>query len=73
MAFGDLGEAERAGDLADQPLVRGIAIGVQEDDGDRVEALRARLGERRAHGLGVGRSLDGSVGQHALVDLDHAA
>ena len=30
------------------------------------------LGERGAHGVGVGRGLDRSVGEHALVDLDHA-
>ena len=72
MAFGDLRKAERAGDPADHALVLGVAVGVHEHDRDRVEALRAPLSQRHAHRLGVGRGLDGPVGQHALVDLDHA-
>ena len=33
---------------------------------------RLRLGERGAHASRIGRRLDGSVREHALVDLDHA-
>ena len=49
MAFRDLGKSELARDLADHALVRRIAIGVHEDDRDRVEALGLRSGERGAH------------------------
>ena len=71
MALGDLGEAERARDLSDRSLVRGIAKAMHEDDRDRVVVLRARVRQSRADGLQVRRGLDGSVGEHALVDLDH--
>src|SRR5271157_2051560 len=72
MAFGDLAKAELARDLSDRALMRRTAIGVHEDDRDRVKTLRPRFAERRAHGRGVGRDLNRSVGEHALVDLDHA-
>ena len=72
MAFRDLAEAEIAGDFPDRALVRRKAPRVHEHDRDGIVALRAGLSERGAHALNVRRSLDRSVGEHALVDLDHA-
>ena len=71
MALGDLAKAELARDPSDRALMRRIAIGVHEDDRDRVKTLRPRFAQRRAHRRGVRRELDRSVGEHALVDLDH--
>ena len=34
------------------------------------KSLRLRLRQRRAHRMRIGRGLDGSVGEHPLVDLD---
>ena len=72
MAFRDLREAERARDRADNALVRRIAIGVHEHDRDRIVASAPRVAQRGAHGFRIGRRLDRSVGEHALVDLDDA-
>ena len=58
--------------FADKALVRRIAIGVHEHDRDGVVALGARVGERGANAIRIGRGLDRAVGAHALVDLDHA-
>src|ERR1700691_2320411 len=72
MAFGDLAEAKVARDLGHQALVRRIAIGVHEHDRDGVIALSARIRERGAHTVRIGRRLDRAVRAHALVDLDDA-
>ena len=56
---------------ADHALVRGMRPGVHEDDGDGLEVLLAQRRERGPHGVLVRRLFDRSVGQHALVDLDH--
>ena len=72
MAFRNLREAEGARDRADDALVRRIAIGVHEHDRDRIVALALRVAQRGAHGFRIGRRLDRSVRQHALVDLDDA-
>ena len=67
----DLGEADRAREPRDLPLVLGIAIGVHEDDRDARRSLApSRASERGAHGVEIGRLLDRPVGEHALVDLD---
>ena len=52
------------------PLMRGIAIGVHEDDRDGVEAVARASRERGARASRIGRRLDRAVGEHALVDLD---
>ena len=72
MALGDLPKSERARDPADNALMRRIAIRVHEDDRDGAVSLRSRPAQRGAHGFRVRRRLYGSVGEHALVDLDHA-
>ena len=72
MAFGDLGKAELSGDRADHALVRRIAIGMHEHDGDRVITLASRLRERGAHVRRLGRRFDRTICEHALVDLDDA-
>ena len=71
MADGDAGEAQLAGHAGDKSLMLGIAIGVHEDDGDRVDARRPRLDQRATRGREVGRLLDDAIGSHALVDLDN--
>ena len=63
-------EADRAGELGDEPLVRRIAIAVHEDDSDRRAAARLDALELGAHARRIGRTLDLAAGQHALVDLD---
>ena len=72
MAFRHLLEAERAGDRADNALVRRIAPGMHEHDRDSVVTLASRLRERGAHALRIRSRLNRSVGEHALVDLDDA-
>ena len=65
----DLREADLASDAGRDLLMGGIAITVHEDDRDGAEpgiVLRLeRVPDRRL----VGRALDGTVGQHALLDL----
>lgn len=59
-----------AGQIGGDPLVLRIAIGVEEDDRDRVEATRLALAQRRAHARDIERGLDAAVGADPLVDLD---
>ena len=50
-------------------LVRGVAVGVQEQDRDRLRALRDRVGDRRAHLLLVELDQHLALRVHALADL----
>ena len=72
MAYGHLREAHSAGEARHSFLVLGIAIGVHEDDRDRVVAVRLGFRQIRAHGGEIGLGLDRSVGEHALGDFDDA-
>ena len=72
MADRHLREAHLARELGHQLLVRRIAIGVHEHDGDRADAVLLRALEFGAHGGQIGRLLDGAVGAHALVHFDDA-
>ena len=70
MAHRYLGEAELARQGGHAPLVLGIAIGLHEDDRDRLDA-----GGQRRRQLGPQRNdirllLHRAVGAHALVGLD---
>ncbi len=72
MADRDLRKPDRARQRGDGLFVSGIAVGVHEHDGDRIDAVAPRRFERGAHRSGIGRALDRAVGAHALVDFDHA-
>ena len=50
-------------------LVRGIAVGVQKQDRDRLHALRHRVGDGRAHLLLVELDQHLALGVDALADL----
>ena len=72
MAHRHLREAELARQRRHPLLVRRVAIGVQEHDGDRLDAVGERRGQRGAHGREIELLLHRAVGAHALVHLDDA-
>ena len=55
---------------ADELLVGGVGVAVQEADGDRLDALVAQLGDQPGHRLGIRRLVRRSVGVRALVDFE---
>ena len=50
-------------------LVRGIAVGMQEQDGDRLYAATDRVGRRRPHRILIERDQHFPLRVHALADL----
>lgn len=68
----DLGEAGPRGEFADRPLVRGIQMAVQADDGHGADPVVVRLLEGSREGVQVGRAEHVAVCGDALVDLDDA-
>ncbi len=48
----------------------GVAVAVQQDDGDRVKAVAAQTSERGSGGFFVERSQYLSIGADPLIDLD---
>ncbi len=72
VAHRHLGETELARQRGDAALVLRIAVGVDEQDRHRPDAVRLRLLQRRAHRGEIGLPLERAVGAHAFVDLDDA-
>ena len=67
----DLGEPDVPGDLADPGLVRGVAVAVQADHGDRAEAVGVRRRQVGRHRLLVERGDHLAVRADPLGHLDH--
>ena len=72
MACRNLGEAERAAHLRQRLLVLGVLPGVHQHHGDRVDAVGARLFERRLDRTEIEQPFHAAVGADALVHLDDA-
>ena len=70
MAGGDLREAEFARQLGDLLFVVTVAVGVHQDDGDGVDAVKLRALQLAPHRVKIERALHGAIGAHPLVDLD---
>ncbi len=66
----DVREAEFGGDLAEAPFVRGVAVSVQQADGERLDPLRMEFSERGAGGRFVEPREDGAIRGQAFADLD---
>ena len=63
-------EAEIGGDLADALFVDGVAIRVQQANGERIDASRAEGPERGAGSGFIEWAQDGAVGGEAFGDFD---
>ena len=61
------------GDLGDHPLVAPVRVGVQQADGQRLDAVRDQLLDRLAHRRLVDRLDDRAVGADPLGHLAHVA
>ena len=68
----NLRKAQLARQRRHLPFVLRIAVGVHEDDRDRVDAVGLGALQIAPHGGEIGRALHRAVGAHALVDLDDA-
>ena len=72
VADGDLRKANVPRDFRHELFMRGMTVGVHEDNGGRVEAGGPRRFELRADSRGIRRALDKSIGVDAFVDFDDA-
>ncbi len=69
MAHRNLFEAGNACQLSRLPLVRGVSVGVHENDGDGVDAVGAGAGKLGRKCGNVERMLDAPIGTYTLVRL----
>ena len=53
-------------------FVVAVAVGVHQNDGDGVDAVKLRAKKLGAHRVEIERALHGAVGAHPLVNLDDA-
>ncbi len=72
MAGGDLLEAELARQRRNPLFVVAVAVGVHQDDGDGVDAVKLRARKFGAHRIEIERAFHCAVGAHPLVDFDDA-
>ena len=67
-----LRKTEIASDGGEPLLVRVVAIGMHQHDGDRANAFGFGAFKRAPGCFNIELALDGAIGTHALVDLHHA-
>ena len=67
-----LRKTEVASQSGELPLVRLVAVGMHQHDGDRANAVGFGAFERASRRFKIEFALDGAIGTNALVDLHHA-
>ena len=71
MADRHLRESDRARHGGNRVLVLGITVGMQEDDGEGVDAILLQPLKYVANLPRIERRFDSAVRTHAFVDFDH--